>query len=231
MLTDLKNNIDFFIRNKTKFSRKNFAEKNEKKLLRNYHENLYTFDILDKFLSVADSSNTVEVLDIGCKNFFYAQGEYQFFKTQVQNVFLDGVEIDAYRLYSNFYSRYETAKFYIKNNKNIKYIANNLLNIEKKYDYIIWFLPFIKIEPHQYWGLPNKYFMPEKLLSHAYSLLQPNGQMLIINQGMEEAKIQRHLLKKLKIKYTEKGIVKSSFLEYKNDRYAFLITKQPEFIK
>ena len=49
--------------------------------------------------------------------------------------------------------------------------------------------------------------------------------MLIVNQGIEEAKIQKSLLEKLGLKYVEKGIVKSDFLEYKNDRYAFLITK------
>ncbi len=224
MFDDIKNAIDFFIRSNTKFSRKNFVEKNEQNLLRNYLENLYTFDVLSSFFQ-ADNKSEISVLDIGCKNFFYAQGEHQFFKTFANEVYLDGVELDAYRLYSNLYSRYEVAKFYIKNNNNIKYIPDNLLNLKKQYDYIIWFLPFVKIEPLKYWGLPNKYFMPEKLLAHAYSLLKPNGQMLIVNQGVEEALIQKHLFEKLNIKYTEKGIVKSDFLEYKNDRYAFLITK------
>lgn len=224
MFDDIKNAIDFFIRNNTKFSRKNFVEKNEQNLLRNYLENLYTFDVLSKFFQ-SNNIPEISVLDIGCKNFFYAQGEHQFFKTFANEVYLDGVELDAYRLYNNLYSRYEVAKFYIKNNNNIKYIPGNLLNLKKQYDYIIWFLPFVKIEPLQYWGLPNKYFMPEKLLAHAYSLLKPNGQMLIVNQGAEEARIQKHLFEKLNIKYTEKGIVKSDFLEYKNDRYAFLINK------
>lgn len=224
MFDDIKNAIDFFMRNNTKFSRKNFVEKNEQNLLRNYLENLYTFDVLSKFFQ-SNNIPEISVLDIGCKNFFYAQGEHQFFKTFANEVYLDGVELDAYRLYSNLYSRYEVAKFYIKNNNNIKYISDNLLNLKKQYDYIIWFLPFVKIEPLKSWGLPNKYFMPEKLLAHAYSLLKPNGQMLIVNQGVEEALIQKHLFEKLNIKYTEKGIVKSDFLEYKNDRYAFLITK------
>ncbi|MBQ8635603.1 hypothetical protein IJ425_05580 [bacterium] len=224
MLDNIKNNVDFFIRNKTKFSRKNFVEKREGNLLRNYLENLYVFDILSQSFLPAEFES-VDILDIGCKNFFYAQGEYQFFKTFAKDVFLDGVELDAYRLYSNFFTRYEVAKFYIKGNENIKYIADNLLNIKKQYDYITWFLPFVKYAPHKYWGLPNKYFMPEKLLEYAYSLLKPNGKMLIVNQGIEEAKIQKKLLEKLCLKYVEKGIVKSDFLEYKNDRYAFLIIK------
>ena len=129
---NIKNSIDFFIRSKTKFSRKNFVEKDEKLLFRNYLENLYTYDI-------------AKILDIGSKNWFYAKGEYSFFKSFVQTPCLDGVEIDAFRLYSNLYSRYESAKFYTKNLKNTNYIAGDLLSISDTYDYIIWFLPFVTI--------------------------------------------------------------------------------------
>lgn len=224
MFHDLKNKIDFFIRNKTRFSRKNFTEKNENVRERNYLENLYTIDILDKCIEKTPKVHAA-ILDIGCKNWFYAKGEYNFFKSFCTDFELDGVEIDAYRLYSNFYSRYETAKYYIKDLKNTNYIAGNVLDINKKYDFIIWFLPFVTPEPHKYWGLPEKLFMPEQLLSHAYKLLKDNGQMLIINQGEKEAQIQKQMLDSLNIKYEEKGIVKSEFIEYKNNRYAYLIKK------
>lgn len=224
MFENIKNNIDFFIRNKTKFSRKNFVEKNEEKLLHNYLENLYTFDILDQCLTQSFAEN-VHVLDVGAKNWFYAKGEYLFFKSFVKELYLDGVELDAYRLYSNLYSRYETAKFYIKDLKNTNYIAGDFLSINKNYDYIVWFLPFVTKKPLRHWGLPDRYFMPKKLLAHAYKILNPNGQMLIVNQSINEAIIQKQLLKELNIKYTEKGIVKSRFLEYKNDRYAFIVRK------
>jgi hypothetical protein len=49
--------------------------------------------------------------------------------------------------------------------------------------------------------------------------------MLIINQGEIEYIEQKKLLDNLSIKYEEKGIVKSKFLEYKNNRYAFVINK------
>ena len=224
MLEDLKNSIDFFIRNKTKFSRKNFVEKDEKKLLYNYLENLYTYDILEQCIEKTPA-DSAKILDIGSKNWFYAKGEYHFFKSFNKNICLNGVELDAHRLYSNFYSRYETAKFYIKKLENTNYISGNLLSIKNTYNYIIWFLPFVTIEPLRYWGLPEKYFMPEKLLSHAISVLKDGGQMLIVNQGHKEALAQKQLLEDLNIKYTEKGIVKSTFLEYKNDRYAFVIKK------
>ena len=224
MFKNLKNTIDFFIRNKTKFSRKNFVEKNEKLLQRNKQENLYTKDILEQTLS-KQNKNELKILDIGSKNWFYAKGEYEFFQSFCPKFTLDGIEIDAYRLYSNFYTRYEVAKFYTRNLKNTNYIAGNLLNLETKYNYIIWFLPFVLKEPLIAWGLPLKHFCPEKLLQHAYNLLAPNGEMLIINQGELEAQEQKILLESLDIPFEFKGEIKSKFFEYKNKRFAFIIKK------
>ena len=224
MLEDLKNQFDFFLRNKFKFSRKNFVEKNKVLIERNIQENLYTKDILERYFEKRNAQNT-KALDIGCKNWFYAKGEHDFFDGFCNNFSLNGVEIDAYRLYTNFYNRYEVAKYYTNGLKNTKYIADNLLNINENYDYIIWFLPFVLVEPHLFWGLPKKYFYPQKLLLHAYGLLNQNGQLLIINQGEEEAKAQESMLEKLGIKYTFLGEIKSDYFEYKYKRFGFLISK------
>lgn len=224
MFEDLRNSFDFFVRSKTRFSRKNFVEKNAKLLERNKLENLYTKDVLSNYFTKI-LREKVRVLDIGCKNWFYAQGEYEFFKEFSKDVLLDGVEIDPYRLNYKFYSRYEISKYYTKGLEGINYICGNLLDINKKYDYIVWFLPFVVIEPHIFWGLPKKYFYPEKLLQHAYSLLNPEGEMLIINQGEHEANAQRVLLEKLGYNYKDLGEIESQYFEYKNKRYGFLVIK------
>lgn len=224
MLNEIKNSIDFFIRNNTKFSRKNFVEKNPELVERNRQENLYTTDILNKYLRKIEAQE-LNILDVGCKNWFYAKAEYEFFKSFCNDIFLDGVEIDAHRLYSNFYSRFEVAKFYTKGLDSVNYISDNLLNINKKYDYIIWFLPFVFEEPHKYWGLPKNIFYPKKLLEHAYSLLKNDGQMLIINQGLEESQEQERLLKLLNLPYENLGKIESEYFEYKYSRYGFLVRK------
>ena len=224
MLEDLRNSFDFYLRSKTKFSRKNFVEKEIKILERNVNENLYTKDVLSKFFC-QKHRNVTRILDIGCKNWFYARGEYEFFKSFSDEIFLDGVEIDAHRLYSNFYSRYEVAKFYIKDLKNTNYIAGNLLDVKSKYDYIVWFLPFVVQDPHIYWGLPKKYFYPEKLLKQAYELLDENGEMLIVNQGEYEAKIQKDMFESLGISFQSLGKITSKFYEYNYPRYGYLIKK------
>ena len=224
MFEDLKNGFDFFVRNKTRFSRKNFVEKNPELIERNRLENLYTEELLNRFFSNLDKDG-VSLLDIGCKNWFYAKGEFDFLKKRYAKFTMDGVELDAYRLYSNFYSRLEVAKYYTKGLENTNYIVANLLELDKKYDYITWFLPFVVIQPHVFWGLPKKYFYPPKMLAHAYSLLNKNGEMLIINQTELEANVQRELLEELKIPYEFLGEIKSEYFQYSYPRYGFLIKK------
>jgi len=224
MLQDLKNQIDFFIRNKTKFSKKNYIEKDSKALEINLAQNMYFCELLERYFFKV-SNKKINILDIGCKNWFYAKGEHDFFRSFSSDFVLDGVELDAYRLYSNFYSRYEVAKYYIKDLSNVNYIAGNLLEINQKYDYITWFLPFVSFEPHKFWGLPKKYFYPEKLLAHAYFLLNDNGQMLIVNQGEKERDIQKKMLLELGIYFEFLGEIKNDFFKYKNIRYGFLIKK------
>lgn len=257
-LENLKNNIDFFLRQRLSFSRKNYSEENENKeglfggkceiaerekfLLekynledlksnstkQNYLENLYLLDILDKYLSPNLSAlqplSHSAVLDIGCKNLFYAKGEYAFFKKHCENFQLDGIELDANRLYSNFFSRKEVAKFYTKG-LNVNYIEGDFLKHNEEYDFIIWILPFVVESPLIKWGLPLRYFQPEQMLKKAYDSLKNGGNMLIFNQGQVEHEAQIELCKKLKIKYTTFGEVKSDFLHYNIERHLMIIKK------
>ncbi len=216
MFSDLRNTFDYYIRSYTKFSRKNYNGQ-----IKNT-ESDYVFDILNEYFEIEFQDN-ISILDIGSKNWAYVRGEYNFFSQYGKNLKLDGVEIDAYRLYSNLYSRYEVAKFYIKDLDGVNYIPDDVLNIQTKYDYIIWLLPFVTIYPLKKWGLPEKYFMPERLLEHAYSIL--DKKMLIINQGEEEAEIQKTLLDKAGICYTFLGEIVADKTIFKNKRYGYLIKK------
>ena len=214
MLEDLKNRFDYFVRSKTRFSRRNYQGDKENP------EADYVFDILNWCMK-PECKSRMSVLDIGSKNWAYVKGEYNFFKKYCNSLKLDGVEIDAYRLYSNLYSRYEAAQFYIKGLEGVSYYPDNLLNIKREYDYIVWLLPFVTKYPLQKWGLPERFFMPERLLEHAYQIL--GREMLIVNQGEEEAQIQEELLIKLNISYKGLGKIESS--RFKNERYGFVITK------
>lgn len=248
---NIKNNIDFFLRNKLTFSRKNYYEKNEDKqnifenslqkevfeklnnkynleilndtTKRNFLENLYFLNVFDKYFSDEIKHNS-SICDIGSKNWYYAKSEYIFFqKYGVKR--LDGIELDANRLNLNFYSRKEIAKFHIKDLSNINYLAKNFLLHKEKYDYIIWILPFISEYPHIKWGLPMKYFNPQKMLLHAYKLLNENGEILIINQEKSEYDIQKKLNNELKIKAEYFGEIEDMFNVFSHKRYCLKIKK------
>ena len=254
ILDNIKNNFDFFLRNLITVSRKNYFEKpqelngifdnKEQKDLYNtlkgkygsilsqnttrriFLLNLYYLNIFDKYLR-KKAKNNISILDIGSKNWEYVKSEYVFFKSFVNDFSLNGIELDAYRLCSNFYNRYEIAKFYTKDLENTKYIKGNFLKHQQKYDYIIWILPFVTKHPLVKWGLPLKYFKPSEMLIHAYNLLNPEGELLIINQGKEEYSIQQELINKInnKKEYLPLGEIEDIFGIFKNKRYCSKLIK------
>ena len=251
-LDNIKNNIDFFLRSRITFSRKNYTEQNENKedifeneeqknlsrtldkkyninslalgTVQNYLENLYCLEILNKYISIQDKKD-ISVLDIGSKNWNYAKSEYLFFANNFENIHLNGIEIDAFRMSTNLYTRYEIAKYHIKDLKNTNYIAGDFLKHNQKYDYIIWFLPFITEYPLVKWGLPLRYFKPLLMLKHAYNSLNADGELLIINQGEKEYNIQKNLNDELGLNAEYYGEINDIFDVFEHERYICKIKK------
>lgn len=243
---NLKNNFDFFLRQHITFSRKNYTEKSEdlsdilieEHLGRNYEisfflpsnrrtylENIYYLNLFDKCLN-KEAAENISILDIGSKNWSYVKSEYLFFHSLAKEVILNGVELDAYRLNTKIYSRLEVAKFHSKGLSNTNYLAGDFMDYTQNCDYIIWILPFITKYPFIRWGLPLKYFNPEKMLLHAYDLLNTDGELLIINQGEEEYKIQKELNRKLDLPFKDYGEITDKYSLFKNKRFCTKIFKK-----
>ncbi len=74
-------------------------------------------------------------------------------------------------------------------------------------------------------GLPLKCFSPEKMLAHAYNLLNENGTIFVINQGIDEYNMQKQHCELLDISYVDFGEINSVFLEYEFKYYLTLIKK------
>jgi len=180
-------------------------------------ENLYVLDICDQFI---ENTRPALSLDIGSKNWSY----FPALRSFTQGTW-HGVEIDAHRRYWNMTTRMGYAKYMIQECGQCRYFPESLLNINATYSFITWFLPFVKINPLRYWGLPDRYFEPEKLLQHAVQLLAPNGQMLIVNQGDEEAEIQKSLLNSLRINARFLGELQSPFNPYSHPRLGWVVSK------
>ena len=251
-LADIRNRFDFFMRKRMNLSRSNYSEKpqNYKDALfgaeqirlyellkqeydtslienstqRNFSENIYFLNVFNKFLS-KKSAESISVLDIGSKNWSYVKSEHAFFSSFAKELHLNGIELDAYRLCTNLYTRYEIAKFYTKGLLSTEYIVGDFMEHNDKYDYIIWILPFIKKYPLIKWGLPLKYFKPKEMLLHAYNCLKDGGELLIINQGEEEYTIQQKLNRELGLDDVLYGEIPDVFNLFLNKRYCLKITK------
>ncbi|MEW5822684.1 MAG: hypothetical protein AB1782_20995 [Cyanobacteriota bacterium] len=209
--------------------------KNNSSLI-HYKENLYSLKLLEDNLKNVSFNWDIErlkILDIGSKNFSYAISLNNFFslfhpsyKTN-RIIYLDGIEIDPYRIMVDLHSRYDYAMYYIKDLQNTKYITSNLLDFkENQYDIITWFLPFIVKEPLLNWGLPLKYFEPENMLKHAYNLLKSQGIILVVNQSEIEFKIQLQIIKGLGLNYIEiEKPYSNYFSPFKHERYITVVKK------
>lgn len=172
-----------------------------------------------------NNKNIIKVLDIGSKNWFYASGEWSFYKYGggEREIFLDGIEIDAFRVYSDFHTRYDYAQFYIKNLPNTRYITKDFMEHNDKYDFIVWFFPFVTEFPLLEWGLPLSRFKPAEMLRHAYECLNENGKILIVNQDETEYEIQEELIRDLNLAYEKLGEFKNSFVEFERKRYVTIV--------
>ncbi len=193
-LKNLHNEIDFFFRKNIKISRKIKGEKSPT-------DTSHVSEWLEKYINV-DKDN-IKILDIGAKNWFYVRDLYNFFKYNnfEKEIWLDGIEIDAYRLYTDFHTRRDYALHYTRGLKNCSYIAGDFLNHYDKYDYITWFYPFVTELPLLEWGLPLSKFKPLEMLRHAVASLRPGGIILIKNLNEKEYEIQEKLFQELNIPY------------------------------
>lgn len=190
-----------------------------------YLENLSVLELLEENLHENNTDKELKILDIGSKNWSYAFAEYSFFKFLAgqNNISLTGIELDAYKRYMNLHSRYDYAMYHTKNLSNTRYIAEDFLEHTEKYDYIVWFLPFVTRYPLIKWGIPMEYFKPTEMLKHACNLLNPDGKMIITNQNEEEYSIQKRLLTELGISFKEKGEFKSIFPGYQKPRFVTVV--------
>lgn len=160
---------------------------NRKNALENY---LY-LDLLDRFREKAASHWPVggDVLDVGCKNFYYAPVLHAVFKPSQ----LNGIELEGYRLYPNLYSRYDYASYYISELPDTRFIVADLRRHESRADLITCFYPFVFEDTHTSWRLPASQFDPAGFFDALLRNLKPAGRLLIVNQGIDEAEATRGL--------------------------------------
>lgn len=174
-----------------------------------YRRTLYTLEILEQFFEKSLAcwkEKTLRILDIGAGDWSYAPAIYQFFKHKFTDeprmVYMTGIEVDPYRVNQEGYSNVDYACSYIDPIASYcTYLTEDILHYEPEahFNIALQFLPFVLRKAPLYWGLPLKYFQPEKQLSHTLNLLIENGYIFIANEIQEEFEDQQLIFSKLQI--------------------------------
>jgi hypothetical protein len=166
----------------------------------NYRLNLFYLEMLERALSEASPEipHTTHAADIGPSDWFYVQALYAALKwwdsPTGRSVWLTGYEADAYRVYSNLFSRYDQAHRYMRGLEEVHYVPSRFTRQLGKLDLITMLFPFVFLKDHLAWGLPLRRFNPVELLRDAWNSLKPGGVLVIVNQGETEHIAQRDML-------------------------------------
>ncbi|NRB40584.1 MAG: hypothetical protein HRU20_19305 [Pseudomonadales bacterium] len=161
-------------------------------------------------LSAAERSNTTQggaglkVLDIGCKNFFYASSLYFYLADVLQfsEFELHGLEVDTGRLYRNLYRRRDYAEYYCQSINTylskpaVFYHQGNWLQWEndQQYHLITVFFPFLFRDLNDGWGLPRSCFSPREFYQKC---AKQASRIIFFHQGEHEMQCSKALIESL----------------------------------
>ncbi len=168
----------------------------------NLIENLDVLHLLDRARSLVawqPPATPLRVLDVGSKNFYYAAALAAFWSSQSPVASLLGVEVDAYRVYRDGYSRHDYADAYRAGLKGVDFLAADVRAVTGRFEAITLLFPFVIALPLVKWGLPMGLLAPEDILRHVWALLEPGGLLIIANQDETEAAVQDEICDRLSI--------------------------------
>ena len=200
----------------------------------NYRENLYYLDMLESSLNTGlpHLPPKITAADIGPSHWFYVKALYAALKwwqfPQGREVTLFGFERDAYRVYSDLYSRYDHALAHSNHLLDVTYIPHGFEPQPNSFDIITQLFPFIFLSDHLEWGLPLSLFNPAALLASVWVSLKPGGLLIIANQGKQEHEEQTELLRRVNIPGKASYLFNSLFYRYDQPRYITIACKENE---
>jgi hypothetical protein len=181
-----------------------------------WRESLYVLDVLRTHLP----ANLPEGrgLDVGAKNGCTLPG-----LATASPRGWDAVELDAHRRYLWGSTRRVYGEALARRFPGCRFVAGSVADQPGPWAVATWFLPFLTAEPLAAWGLPARALEPERLLRHVLERLLPGGALLLVNQGREEAELQRQLLDEVGARARELGRVDSPLSPFRLERFGFLV--------
>jgi hypothetical protein len=181
-----------------------------------YLGNLYMLDILDSFLPFAKGP----ALDVGSGRWWYLPALKAFCPSH-----WTGVELPAKQRAKRFDNWLAHAQFMSKAYSKVDYRAQCLTEQKNQFQFITWFLPYLTIDPLLSAGIPEYHFDPAGLFRSVWKLLESDGLLFIVNQGLAEATLQAQLFEFEEIYADSLGLLDSPFKAFHYPRYGWLLFK------
>jgi hypothetical protein len=197
----------------------------------NYYENIFYIHMLDETFTLLKRvlPDRIVCADIGTSHWFYVQALWSFYTwyqtNEPRRVSLEGYEVDAFRIYSDFHSRFDHALTNINETPGIQFITEGFKPILSHFDIITLFFPFVFKKDTLEWGLPSRYHNPDLLLQNAWKSLKPGGVLMIVNQGIDEHTAQIMMCEKLGITPAVKLHIDPLLFKYDYERYILAVIK------
>jgi hypothetical protein len=194
----------------------------------NYRENLYYLELLERAFTEVGMQLPlmIRVADIGPSHWFYVRGLYSLLHWWQapggRDVELSGFEADAYRVYNDFRSRHDHALAHMSGLPGVRYLPRAFQAQPGAFDLALMLFPFVFVRDHLEWGLPGKLFLPEELLSAAWTSLRRGGRLVVVNQGEAEHRVQRALLDQVGIPIAAAFRHESCFYQYDLPRWVLV---------
>jgi len=183
-------------------------------------EALWLLDVLDR--CVLSSGPLAPGLDIGSKNWSYLPALVAGLPGP-----WTGVELDAHRRYWNLTTRRAVAERRAALFPGVRFAAGSVLAQRGEFGLVTWLLPFVRPRALRAWGLPARFFEPERLLGHAWERVARGGLLFVVNQGAAEAEAQERLFRGAGVPARPMGRLSSCFPAYRAERFGWLARKEP----
>jgi SAM-dependent methyltransferase len=196
----------------------------------NILENLDVLHLLDRARALVDwqpPALPLRVLDVGSKNFYYAAALSAFWSDFGPVASLLGVEVDAYRVYRDGYSRHDYADAYRAGLPGVEFLAADIRAVQRPAQAITLLFPFVVALPLVRWGLPIGLLAPEDVLRHVWSLLEPGGVLIIVNQDEAEAQAQAAICERLAVPIAARSVLADPILTQRPPRHLAVAVKAP----